>query len=303
VTVVVPNEAPEAQFTTSENGLTLSVNGAGSTDADGTIAGYAWNFGDGTAVSTGTTAMHTYAAAGDYNVTLTVTDNDGATNTLTKPVTVSAAAAPFAVDAFGRSATNTWGNADVGGAWSAATSANFSVTGGRDFANGERWVGTVDSSDHPNLLRHRAAFHIGIDKPATGNGVYVTLKPRMTSSGAYHAEVRYLSNGSVAVKLVRRVGSVDTVLVQDQTVPGVTVGAGDRLNVKVQAFGTSPTTLRAKVWAVGSAEPTAWTASVTDSTSGLQAAGNIGLGSYLSGSATNAPVFTAFDGPVGWPAS
>ncbi len=99
---------------------------------------------------------------------------------------------------------------------------------------------------------------IGIDKAATGGGVYVTLKPRMTTGGAYHAEVRYLSNGSVAVKLVRRAGGTDTVLVTDRTVPGLTVAPGDRLNVKVQAFGTSPTTLRAKVWAVGSAEPTDW---------------------------------------------
>ena len=58
---------------------------------DGTIAGYSWNWGDGTTpASTGTTASHPYAAAGTYTVTLTVTDNQGATDTETKPVTVTA---------------------------------------------------------------------------------------------------------------------------------------------------------------------------------------------------------------------
>jgi PKD repeat protein len=59
-----------------------------STDSDGSIASRAWNFGDGT-TSTATNPVKTYSAAGTYNVTLTVTDNGGATNTKTSAVTVS----------------------------------------------------------------------------------------------------------------------------------------------------------------------------------------------------------------------
>lgn len=51
-----------------------------STDADGDITGYEWNFGDGTPVSTEQNPTHTYAAAGTYTVTLTVTDGQGMTN-------------------------------------------------------------------------------------------------------------------------------------------------------------------------------------------------------------------------------
>jgi hypothetical protein len=90
------------------------------------------------------------------------------------------------------------------------------------------------------------------------------------------------------------VGTTETVL-QTQMVSGLTVAAGDKLNFKVQASGTSPTTLRAKVWKVGTAEPAAWGTSLTDNNAALQAAGSIGLEAYLSGSATNAPQVASFD--------
>ena len=70
-------------------GRTVTFSGAGSSDPDGTIAGYAWSFGDGT-TGTGATPSHTYAADGTFTVTLTVTDDDGATGTTTRSVTVAA---------------------------------------------------------------------------------------------------------------------------------------------------------------------------------------------------------------------
>lgn len=91
VTVTAPgtNVPPTASFTRMTSGLTASFTST-STDPDGTIASYAWNFGDGSSATTAT-ASHTYAAAGTYNVTLTVTDNAGASSTVTNAVTVSSA--------------------------------------------------------------------------------------------------------------------------------------------------------------------------------------------------------------------
>jgi PKD repeat protein len=82
------NTPPVANFASTTNGLTATFTDT-STDPDGTIASRSWNFGDG-GTSTATNPSRTYAAAGTYTVTLTVTDNGGATNTRTGSVTVTA---------------------------------------------------------------------------------------------------------------------------------------------------------------------------------------------------------------------
>jgi len=82
------NANPVANFSFTTSNLTATFTDS-STDSDGTIASRSWNFGDST-TSTTTNPSHTYAAAGTYNVALTVTDNGGATNTITKSVTVTA---------------------------------------------------------------------------------------------------------------------------------------------------------------------------------------------------------------------
>ncbi len=79
-----PNVAPVARFSVGNDGLTLRF-GDLSTDVDGSIASRSWSFGDGTA-STQANPVKTYATAGIYTVTLTVTDNDGATASATARV-------------------------------------------------------------------------------------------------------------------------------------------------------------------------------------------------------------------------
>lgn len=80
------NAAPTARFTTSCTGLACQFDGSTSADPDGTVASYAWNFGDGT-TGTGALASHTYAAAGTRTVALTVTDNLGAVASTSSSVT------------------------------------------------------------------------------------------------------------------------------------------------------------------------------------------------------------------------
>ncbi len=93
----VANQPPTASFTVSPSsgqpGTWFTFNAGGSSDTDGSIVSYAWNFGDGKTDS-GVTAYNSYAAAGTYTVLLTVTDDDGSTNTTTRSVSVQAPAMP-----------------------------------------------------------------------------------------------------------------------------------------------------------------------------------------------------------------
>ena len=92
LTVVRNNAAPTASFTATCSFLACQLDATASTDSDGSVASYGWDFGDGTQDgSSGATANHTYAAGGPVVVTLTVTDNDGGTATATRALTPVAA--------------------------------------------------------------------------------------------------------------------------------------------------------------------------------------------------------------------
>ncbi len=86
------NEMPTAVISATlpqTNGtLTVSFDGSKSSDPDGSIAKYSWNFGDGT-TTTGATAQHTYADAKAYTVSLLITDNQGGTASTTKTIDLS----------------------------------------------------------------------------------------------------------------------------------------------------------------------------------------------------------------------
>ncbi len=79
---------PVAEFSAdcSATEPACSFDASGSTDEDGSIASYAWTFGDGN-TGDGATPSHTYTDPGTYEVTLTVTDDDGNTDTTTQTVT------------------------------------------------------------------------------------------------------------------------------------------------------------------------------------------------------------------------
>jgi PKD repeat protein len=77
---------PTADFTYTINCLTVIFTDT-STDLDGTIVSWLWDFGDGN-TSTLQNPTHTYAVPGTYTVTLTVTDNDGLTDSISKIITV-----------------------------------------------------------------------------------------------------------------------------------------------------------------------------------------------------------------------
>ncbi len=87
-----PNAPPSVSFSQSCSGLACSFTD-GSTDGDGTIKAWNWNFGDGTS-SAAQNPTRVYTKGGTYNVTLIADDDDGASGTSSAPVTVSGSAPP-----------------------------------------------------------------------------------------------------------------------------------------------------------------------------------------------------------------
>ena len=85
-----PNSAPVANFSRSITGLTVNFFDS-STDSDGSIVSWSWDFGDG-ATSTVQNPPHSYAGTSTNQVTLTVTDDDGATGNVIYSVSVTAPA-------------------------------------------------------------------------------------------------------------------------------------------------------------------------------------------------------------------
>lgn len=81
------NNPPIADFTAQVSDLTVTFVDS-STDTDGVVTSWSWDFGDGASAAE-QNPLHTYASSGTHTVTLLATDNDGATATISQDVTVT----------------------------------------------------------------------------------------------------------------------------------------------------------------------------------------------------------------------
>lgn len=187
----------------------------------------------------------------------------------------------LASDTFGRTVANGLGSAEAGGGWTTSgTAADFGVNGGQARvttpagANRSAVLGGVSSRD----TELRAT--VGFTRPTIGSA-YVGLLGRRVGTADYAVRAVVGPSGGVQLQL-RRTGTTLRAVV----LPGLVFATGDRLRFRVQVVGAAPTTLRARVWKVGTPEPTTWQVTASDSTAGLQSEGAIGVSAYYGSGAS-----------------
>ena len=278
VPVSAPNQAPVAALTSTCSGFNCSFDGSTSSDPDGSVSSWAWDFGDGQ-TGTGKTATHTYAAAGTYAVKLTVTDDKGATNQASKDLTASPApaGAGLAKDSFARVLAQGLGTADLGGPWTISGSASrYSVAGGAG-----NWIMQAPGNAPAAYLKNVQAadtdlsFAVSLDKAATGGGIYLTAVGRsVANQGEYRAKVRFTSAGRMSLAIIRTdAAGAETYLTPETVIAGLTGTNSQQVGVRIQVTGQGTTAIKAKLWATTGAEPAAWQLEATDTTADASGAG------------------------------
>ncbi len=155
------NEGPVANLSASATettvGSAIDFDGSGSSDPDGSISSYQWDFGDGSTAS-GATVSKSWDSAGDYTVTLTVTDDAGASDSASTTVSVQ------------EDSGGTCGDASTGG------SADSYLSGWWD----------SESFSYSAQLSDPCQVEFVLDGPATADfDLYVTLDGRTAGPRDY----------------------------------------------------------------------------------------------------------------------
>ncbi|MBK7623965.1 MAG: hypothetical protein IPJ14_15230 [Kineosporiaceae bacterium] len=196
-------------------------------------------------------------------------------------------------DSFSRNVTGAWGRADLGGGWTGGSAAADVIDGAGRIAvsaagSTKMRLATLSEATLDTVQRG------WLESLPTGGGIYLAPVVRNTTAGEYRAKVRVVATGAMSVSLVAVVAGVETEIAAPVTIAGLTYAAGTKLAVRLQATGTNPTTVQARVWVDGTDEPADWQRTATDSTAALQAPGAVGVWTYLSASAV-APVVVRVD--------
>jgi parallel beta-helix repeat protein len=159
--LMTPYGPPYADFTYIIDKRNVTFNASRSYDYDGVIVLYEWDFGDDT-YGTGSPIIHTYSNDGTYDVTLTVTDNDGKIDSAIKTIIVDSTppeiidntpSVAYTGDSFTFNATIT-DNVEVGG----AVAAFHYKAGGDDYNQdlyntyGDYWEGTIIIKDTLDII-------------------------------------------------------------------------------------------------------------------------------------------------------
>lgn len=205
--------------------------------------------------------------------------------------------ATLASDTFTRTSASSWGAADVGGTWTTGGTTTYAVTGSAGTmaiaagSTARGFLAVASSSTDVTVT-------FSMDKGPTGGTFIGFIFGRgATTNDNYQTKIAFNLAGTVSIALAKVVGGVETLLTSTVTT-GLSNTPGTVYAVRMQTTGTAPTSIRAKIWIAGQSEPSTWAHDITDADAALQVASSIGVGAYISSSATNAPITLTWDNLV-----
>ncbi len=147
-----------------------------------------------------------------------------------------------------------------------------------------------------NLRDLRLDLRFKSDKLPAGGSEFVYLLARQADAGTqYLGRVRLAPDGSVRLLALRVVHGATSALGNEVVVPFMRYQPNSILNLEGEVVGANPTTIRLSAWADWQPRPASWQYSTSDSSPELQAAGTVGVRTYLSSQAGNAPVQFLYD--------
>ena len=197
---------PVANFGDTVSGLTVNFTDS-STDTGGTLSSHSWTFGDG-GTSTATNPSHTYAAAGTYSVTETVTDSvSGQTSSKTASVTVTSGGGGGSSQLFGNSGFES-GAASPWSMSSGTLCSNSTCSG--EVAHGGSWFAWLDGygTTHTDTLSQKVAIPSG--KTSATLSYYLHIDTQESGSTAYDKlTVQVLNSSGTVLKTLATFSNVN----------------------------------------------------------------------------------------------
>ncbi len=209
----------------------------------------------------------------------------------------------YVADTFTRTAASGWGTTETGSqTWTTAQSGS----GGSHSINGTQGLSVHGSCNTTNqerldgldVLNSDMTFKVKSNKAPITNEtqtIYVVSRKQASLTNWEYRHRLQFSGTSLKLLAGKLLGSTSlTTISADTTVSRETFTADTFYKLRVQTYGTSPTTIRMKVWQDGTTEPTSWDLTTTDSESNLQNSGASGIRSFIS-STCSAPITLTYD--------
>jgi hypothetical protein len=244
------------------------------------------------------------------SLTISILGREGTVAVLTQApslqVPVSAAGRPAGIavgnpdagvlglDDFSGSAQDAWPSAAKGGSYVLVGPADdFAEQSGAGIIRTP--AGQVRGATLSGVQARDVDLHVkvAVDHPAAGGDEFAYLALRQQDDLTnYLARLRLDVNHKAWIQFARKIGANTDLLGAERAVD---FGAGDTsIWLRAVAVGDQPTTLRLKAWTDGATEPQDWQYTVTDSQPDLAGPGAVGLQTYVSVRATNAPITFRF---------